>query len=532
MAQEPLIKLDPDGTALILNYNIPEPTSYFGTNIIELDFDESYFKEEVRTGPDPTDEPGGSSTNPWNWDLLDFDLWDDFNPTAPPDLGDVDVDVEPPEIETPSGESTTPYAARPRRRPTARQMTLLRAAGRNLAVRRNMYGDVVYAAVTPPATTRPRLMIVETYRLSTYPGSYGAGRVLKTFTLMPGEKTRISVRSFTKTEQERRSASSVLDSFTRESASEFETSVGEETTSTISQSETQEYEVSASGSANWGWGSATASAQVSGSTSANREEFAKSVTNATEKHSARASAKRDVQIDTSYEVREETTEERSIEREIENINLSRTLNFVFRQIAQEYYTVLHLVDIRVAFFNNHASSKRERTLPELANLIDEVIVDDANIRTEVMQQVLAQVGTFIDYKGISHDDFVVERVIDPATPDDKYWRVNPDKTSVYQDVGFRQEVPGIIMSTKRIVMRTEGVVAESMLGQADALDDYARRLQEIEVERRAAEAKHMMARAERAALVNSIVKEKDSEKAEILAALMAEECKTAADNGP
>ena len=92
---EPLIKLDPEGKALILNYNIPEPTSYFGTNIIELDFDESYFKEEVRTGPDPTEGPGDTTTGPWNWDLLDVDLWDNFKPPRL-DPGDVDVGADRP----------------------------------------------------------------------------------------------------------------------------------------------------------------------------------------------------------------------------------------------------------------------------------------------------------------------------------------------------------------------------------------------------------------------------------------------------
>ena len=41
----------------------------------------------------------------------------------------------------------------------------------------------------------------------------------------------------------------------------------------------------------------------------------------------------------------------AIEREIENINLSRTLNFVFRQMNQKFVTMLHLTDVRVAFFN-------------------------------------------------------------------------------------------------------------------------------------------------------------------------------------
>ena len=35
---EPMIKLEPGGTAPILSYNVPEPTSYTGRHVIEMDF--------------------------------------------------------------------------------------------------------------------------------------------------------------------------------------------------------------------------------------------------------------------------------------------------------------------------------------------------------------------------------------------------------------------------------------------------------------------------------------------------------------
>jgi hypothetical protein len=196
---------------------------------------------------------------------------------------------------------------------------------------------------------RPRIYLIETYRLSSFLGSYGAGQVAKTFTLLPGEKTRISVKTFTKTEQQRKSASSILDSSTEESADEFEPSLQEETSNTDACQETFEYHAEAEANASWGFGSAKVSGGVKGGTNAAREEFAKNVSNSVNKHAAKASAKRDIQINTSYEVKEETGEETSIEREIENINLSRSLNFVFRQMNQEFISPLHLVDVRVAF---------------------------------------------------------------------------------------------------------------------------------------------------------------------------------------
>ena len=67
-----------------------------------------------------------------------------------------------------------------------------------------------------------------------------------------------------------------------------------------------------------------------------REEFAKNISSALQKHVSKASAKREVQVNTSYEVRTQAGEETSVEREIANINVGATLNFVFRQMNQEF----------------------------------------------------------------------------------------------------------------------------------------------------------------------------------------------------
>ena len=45
---EPLIKLEAGGKAPILTYNVPEPTAYFGNNMIEFEFTEDYFKANVK----------------------------------------------------------------------------------------------------------------------------------------------------------------------------------------------------------------------------------------------------------------------------------------------------------------------------------------------------------------------------------------------------------------------------------------------------------------------------------------------------
>src|SRR5690606_31574472 len=136
---------------------------------------------------------------------------------------------------------------------------------------------------------------------------------------------------------------------------------------------------------------------VKGSTNAAREESVKNVSNATEKHAARASAKREVEVNTSYEVTDKEGEELATERQVENINLSRTLNFVFRQMNQEFISFLHLTDVRIGFFNGEGASRREVPIAGLDSLLDEV-VQPAH-RAAVRDVVLEQLSAVRDHAG-------------------------------------------------------------------------------------------------------------------------------------
>ena len=386
-------------------------------------------------------------------------------------------------------------------------------------------------ALIPDVLSRlSRLIIVESYRLSSYLGNYGAGRTIKTFSMLPGEKARISMKSFTKTETDAKSASSILDSFTEESSDDFEQSMGREQSNKQNYDESFNYKVDATAEASWGWGSAGVSGGVSGGTNSARENFAKNISNATQKHAARASAKRDVQVNTSYEVKEATGEETSVERTIENINVGRTLNFVFRQMNQEFITLLHLFDVRVGFFKvvqvegqtEPQFTYKEATLPELDALLRDVIVPDK--RAEVRADIVHQLSNIFDYKD-RHHRFVEEeprrdRNGQPI-PLSQYLRVRKDYTSVYVDeaTGTQITVPGIILAANKYVLRTEGVIVEALLGQGDALDSYSHGLQDEAVSERQIANENAEVEIEKARLALKIVRDKDTEAAAIFAKL-------------
>ena len=60
-------------------------------------------------------------------------------------------------------------------------------------------------------------------------------------------------------------------------------------------------------------------------------------------------------------------------RQLENINLSRTLNFVFRQMNQAFISFVHLTDVRIGYFDGRRESRIEVPVSALDSLLDRVV---------------------------------------------------------------------------------------------------------------------------------------------------------------
>lgn len=527
MASEPMIKLEPGGKAPVLSYDVPDPTSFSGPNFIEIDVPEDWFKPALRQPPpeerrapiralvDTGETLVSTVAQAMKNGFSDRRLF--------PNVALASEVLRMKESPNPGTriDATLPVTARLATLQPEEVAAQLRD-GQRLNIFRSLSGSLTYNYVPEPKAARPRLFLVETFQLSSFLGAYGAGRTLKTYSLFPGEKTTISVKTYAKTESEAKQASSILDSVTDESAQEFQSSLQSEQADKAAYSESFEYHAEAEASGSFGFGSAKVSGGVKGGSQSSREESAKNVASATEKHAARASAKRDVQVNTSYEVKEEQGEETATQREIQNINLSRTLNIVFRQMNQEFISILHLVDVRVGFFNGFAESTREATLPELGDLLEDVLIDDESKRDEVKAWLLGELEAIFDYQG-NLQPFVEE--VKRTDADGKalapYNRVRNDIVSTYEDpvTGTTRKVSGVILEVQRNVLRTDGVIAEALLGQGEALDEYATKLQDTEVDRRRAETERLAAEAQRAGLINQLAGDGDADKAKILAEL-------------
>lgn len=474
-APAPLVALDPAGSPVVLHYDLPEPMSYRGRHVVELDVPVEWFKATFSL----TREQVAYALSRAQTDLV-------VDPALFPGI------VVP-------GDQLSRQAMREAfaRVSVDHLFAQLQAGNRLLFVRETSEfvpaqgssrpaEDLVEYRVQFVAGARrdtPMLLLVERYRLTSLPGRYGVGRTLKTFSLLPGERTKMRLSTYKRSTESRQSASSVLDSTSEETEQSLESSVQREASSQTATSQNREYhaEAEVEAEAKWGWGSARGkvSGGTSGGSTASREEFAKNVSNAVAHNAATASARREVHIDTSLDVKLETGDEEAVERELENINVSRTLNFVFRQMNQEFHTVLHLVDLRVAFFDGSAGSRDERPLAELEHLLERHVL--AEYRDTVRDRILADLAEIRDHRGERHPTFVeTVTAADPGNErDHQYRRVDPDYTTGYQPDLQRPpiQVPGLIMAADSHIMRTDGVVVDAFLGQGNALDDYSIGLQ-------------------------------------------------------
>ena len=261
------------------------------------------------------------------------------------------------------------------------------------------------------------IFIIEEYKTVSYLGDYGAGKTLSTFTLLPGEKTTISIKTFKEISSTSNRSESVVDSFLESSADELEKTLQEETSMQASDTDTSNktttkslaasVDVSASGkffkivdiSANASLDSTSSTAKTitsSGTRESNMGNLSKSLA----KHVESSNSNREINIQTATEDSYTESTETSITRELVNVNQSRVLNFVFRQLLQEYVTVTYLDNIKIAFCNGHPESLRVVPIQQMDLLLADVItepnpadpVNITKVRTKILDQYYSAGG--------------------------------------------------------------------------------------------------------------------------------------------
>jgi hypothetical protein len=374
-------------------------------------------------------------------------------------------------------------------------------------------------SVNPVAPPQPTIALVETWELHSFLGDYGLGRTLQTFSLLPGERTTITTNTWRTEAATRDDASSIFDSSDTAAQTRFTSSLAQESGTAFQDQGGWALSVATSASASASWGIVSGSASLSAGFNANHQEasqrFAKSVSQSASEHGAQVNNSRRQSVESSSTTSTETGAETTTVREISNTNLRRVLNFVFRELNQSYDTYVVLRDIQVAFFNGNAGSAEIVPLSELGRFITRHI--NLARRSEVARAVLSLCAQREDAFGA-----LVTTLEAGQNPDGVHYDWQPAVLDangelrfpgdvLSSDVRFRfsrrddlskdpdgHKITGVIMDRTNVVLRTDNLVVEALLGQADALDPYAAAVQAVDLRDRDAQADTHRAEARRA----------------------------------
>lgn len=286
--EEPFIKLDPNGVAPILSYNLPEKTAFEVKGYIDIKLNDSCINPVYTSAPVDNfwdrvdglpasqilellnDDILGSSISPGILNsraLTTLPLVEKFNTDKSqnalatqgrggngPMVGDHRGNAAAvsgrggatpanPMVGGVRGGASIPHTIQPHSFIAQTQHTIKDGEdaliagvsihtiinqitkGRRPLITKNLYGKPVMTFLPKPVAPNPTLTLVLHYKMATFPGNYGAGRTLKTFTLLPGEKTTISITNFKHDETVSEQSKSVLDSFSESSAQDFQNTV-------------------------------------------------------------------------------------------------------------------------------------------------------------------------------------------------------------------------------------------------------------------------------------------------------------------
>lgn len=420
------------------------------------------------------------------------------------------------------------------------------ALGRKLALRTKTGGGFEVFFASDDVSEQVGIILIEQYRLTNLPGEYGRGEILHTASMAPGETTRITINSFRRTESEEESARSIVDSYSDEASRSFENSLQNQQSAEANHSSNFAYHAEVHGEASWGWGSAGASGGVSGSLDSSRRDFHDRMASTVRNHAETASRNRELDVSTTHRKRVETGRESTIERVIENINLSRPLTTAFYQVTQEIFSVLHLVGIRVAFFDQRNGKREEVPLDQAAGMLAKYLKDDAlkttwdELKTSVNailenrkkemtavtrkreawyrqrewefrfiddQSESSSSGSTPQNNSAEEPNLIVGETGKPQFNSSYRTRFEFIRSPAYgrepADL-YENEVDGLIVRAERLIVRTDSMVCESFLGDGWALDEYATVLQQAESDRQAAESELRRSKAALAAEIGAM----------------------------
>jgi len=575
---EPFVKLPPSGTAPVLNYNIPQETCFTSTGRIAKYIPVEYFQEFTKNVPannyyDTISKMTAAQLTTFFHPNVGTNTLQYFIQThgaafqavqAAPNvaanvgaMAPISAHLTP----TPGGEvvaTSLPFAgtgvagpaagAPPSPVPAGIPVSMPVVTAPSSAPSPGRYADMAQLGLRPYAGTAlanrvdvaryvakpfrpvPRIAIIEEYRTCSYLGDYGAGKVVKTMSLLPGERTTISIRTYSDRSTTAGYSDNVLDSFSDSSAMELDNLVQHESGSASADNETDgshnssysastdaknsssSFNLNVSGGidlkifslhAGGGYGRSESEMSTSSGGESSTADYSHSgmrtanvsnLDNAMAKHVAQSNANRQVDVNHTTTSTASSGEEDVTVRELVNVNKSRVLNFVWRQMLQEYTTISSLVNLKFAYTNGYPESLTIVPLGNLLNMLTDIIVPE-----HINDVLCILLKNYCKVPNWNDDDIEFIERIDRAVEatclalgaegvcsmTESYYRKKRGLVDTYENAThtLTVDVNGVILSVKNYTLHTDSLVCDAVLGQGEALDCFNQKAQDAETQR-------------------------------------------------
>ncbi|MCM5662915.1 hypothetical protein [Galbibacter mesophilus] len=507
--KEPFIKLDEKGKASILNYNLPQSTCYRASSYLVMDLPMEFFKEEKPQKDNFWDLSEKLSKEKWieklkdEMDLaIDTPIFENVSILQKENVREMQI-ANPlnPNIGAAKAisayRSESLYSQQQVVEPTIANIPLSNIAdkitkGFKPSLKQDLTGKVYLDYKPKPKRANPQITIALRLKMCSYLGDYGAGRTIKTFSLLPGEKTTISIKNWETSTETKKQASNVLDSLSESSANELQTLVESEANHTSQSASSETSSVGGGGGLEAGINLGIIKIGLGGEAKGKKtksfnsavSDSVRNLVSSTSTHVSKTNSLRQIEINTETTSTTTDGNQETIVRHLENINKSRVLNFVFRQLLQEFFSITYLDDVSIIYTNGYPDTKRVTSLSGIDDFLEEVIPVDENIG-KVKAAILKRLCSIFDYQGTRHE-FIecVEEELScnlkceclPRMKPEKncYFRKKSDLKQTYKDI----TVNGIILDTTHRVVRTSAMVVEALLGQGEALDCHNQKHEE------------------------------------------------------
>jgi hypothetical protein len=365
-------------------------------------------------------------------------------------------------------------------------------------------GNLRMTNATVPEVATPRLWLVERYGVAAFLGDYGLGRTVQTFSLLPNEHTTLHVetwRTETSTTEDR---TSVFDSTSDTAKSRLADTLERETGSASRSDEGWAVSAGLKLWANFVVVGGEINASVDYSSHTSRENFARAATGSLSEHASESNSRRENSVNKATTVQVDQGRRDETERQIHNINARRTLNFCFRELNQAYLTGVFVRGFEIAFTNGRPGSLQRAPLSDLPELLSRLVHKDK--REKVARALLRAAAVVVDtagdpkivlqyavrgsrgtakWKTVAVDGTGELSVPGGLNVHELRWRFDPElKSTIPHAQG--SNVPGVLTGHTEVVLRTDSVIVEALLGEADALDPYATAVQVLDLQSREA----------------------------------------------